>query len=557
MLIPDLDIAACSSTLGNLLRFVRGKDNEFRFLVEKVGNTIFFIRRENSPREKLSDVVGYGHTFPKAYTTWEENVKVSSTHQRLITYRFGGLQFLVRFEADGYLSEDDLPKASPTSVQDDSIADGEIVDTVLDIMLNALDFDDSDDGLDKLSGPGTLRGKPIPPPSIPESSTPPPPLNITSGSNPFAIVPQAQMFDLKTRSINARNKYLGLLEDELPRLWITQVPNFIVGFHTRGMFSLNDIEMRDVRPDVQQWEKERSKDKTLAKLAAMVRKLIDIVGVLDEQWNGEESEEGNSEVGGGDREFDSDEAENGDQAASGSDEDANVNQGKIKDDKKTAQNPCKKKDATTKGKSELEVSDRLDATGDAEKPKALKTHTPVRIEVVHRPENFGILEIRHQGWEETSDDKDKNKPGRDGRDGALSSAIRELWLIAQEGTCGNKRKKLYNPKDATSDYDMYSWNQPGRLLDPFYDSDISDFDYGYDDDSDDENRGGDIGDMLTFDVSEITPVEMDRLARESRLFGGGWSRGYGGGDDDDHGAEVLDFTACSSNHCGNCGRCDY
>lgn len=36
----DVDVVACGSTLGNLLRFIRGQDKTSRMPVEKVGNTV-------------------------------------------------------------------------------------------------------------------------------------------------------------------------------------------------------------------------------------------------------------------------------------------------------------------------------------------------------------------------------------------------------------------------------------------------------------------------------------------------------------------------------------
>jgi len=64
-----VDMVACSSTLGNLLRFVRGTPQDFRMRVEKIGRAVFFVRRENSPTQHIDDVRGYSHTFPEAYTT--------------------------------------------------------------------------------------------------------------------------------------------------------------------------------------------------------------------------------------------------------------------------------------------------------------------------------------------------------------------------------------------------------------------------------------------------------------------------------------------------------
>lgn len=99
-----IDIFGCSSTMGNLLRFVKGeKGKAFRMFVQVMGNTTFLVRRENSPMELIPDVRGYGHTFPESYTTWIANVKNSASHQRVLKYKLGGLGFLVRHEGDGYL----------------------------------------------------------------------------------------------------------------------------------------------------------------------------------------------------------------------------------------------------------------------------------------------------------------------------------------------------------------------------------------------------------------------------------------------------------------------
>ena len=58
----DVDIFACTSTLGNLLRFLKNDDKTFRFTVEAVGHTVFFVRRENAPDELIAGPRGYGPT---------------------------------------------------------------------------------------------------------------------------------------------------------------------------------------------------------------------------------------------------------------------------------------------------------------------------------------------------------------------------------------------------------------------------------------------------------------------------------------------------------------
>ncbi|EKG10224.1 hypothetical protein MPH_12674 [Macrophomina phaseolina MS6] len=213
----DVDIFACASTLGNLLRFVRRVDKPFRFTVEVVGNTVFFVRRENDPRETIQGVRGYGHTFPEAYTTWEEEAEGSQSHQRLVKYDFAGLACVVRFEGDGYLKHLD-PDPQP--------------------------------------GPGILAG--------PSSATR---LQVQSGGR---VVPQAAVFDLKTRS--AKRMDQDVLGEEMARLWVAQIPNFVLAFHERGTF--NTIRVHNVRKEVQQWEREN--EGTLRQLAALIRQIASI-----------------------------------------------------------------------------------------------------------------------------------------------------------------------------------------------------------------------------------------------------------------------------------------
>jgi hypothetical protein len=235
-----VDLVACSSTLGNLLRFVRGEDKPFRMLVERVGKTVFFVRREKSPTEKILGVRGFGHTFPEAYTTWDSDVKTSTSHQRVLRYSFGGLQCFVRFEADGYIpGEPTNPRAKSTKARVNSPIS-------------------SDDLLASLNS-ATLSGE------------------ISSSSGGLQVkeegrrVPQDQVFDLKTRSY--RKKDQDTTNEELPRLWIAQIHNFILAHHHDGLF--DDIEIKAVRQRVLAWEK--SNAEVLSRLAALIHRIRDMV----------------------------------------------------------------------------------------------------------------------------------------------------------------------------------------------------------------------------------------------------------------------------------------
>ncbi|KAM7215770.1 geranylgeranyl pyrophosphate synthetase [Rhypophila decipiens] len=249
--IPETtDIAACGSTIGNLLRFVRGQDKTFRMLVEKVNKTVFLTRRENSPRELIPDVRGYGHSFPEAYTTWDDDVTGSASHQRIIGYKFGGLDLLVRFEADGYLAPDS--KSSPHSSAKSGKREERSVEGLIDDLINTVSESNITVPLPKsISAVEVKRGT--------------------------LSVDQKDIFDLKTRGIRSKG-IKDHLAEELPRLWVSRIPNFILAFHTKGEFKSADIQIKDVRQDVDKWEKDHAIN--LERLAALLHHIIDIVSSI-------------------------------------------------------------------------------------------------------------------------------------------------------------------------------------------------------------------------------------------------------------------------------------
>ncbi|KAE8346315.1 hypothetical protein BDV24DRAFT_158559 [Aspergillus arachidicola] len=189
----NVDIVACGSTMGNLLRYVRNIDKDYRIIIEAVGSTVFFVCWENSPTETIPGVRGYGHTFPEASTTWEEGVKGSESHQRMLG------------------------------------------------MLSAL-FEES-----------TVTSH------APEDKEH---LVIQTGGQ---SVSQSSIFNLKTRSF--RRKDDNILGEELPRMWVSQISNFILAFHEDGLF--NDVRVQDVREEVKIWEKEQ--ENSLRQFAALLK----------------------------------------------------------------------------------------------------------------------------------------------------------------------------------------------------------------------------------------------------------------------------------------------
>ncbi|KAM5445589.1 hypothetical protein MaudCBS49596_007324 [Microsporum audouinii] len=77
----DIDIFTCASDFGNLSHCVHGVEQTFRFVMEAVGGTVFFVRRENSPTLLIPGIRGHGHNFVDEYTAWGTDVKGSTSHQ--------------------------------------------------------------------------------------------------------------------------------------------------------------------------------------------------------------------------------------------------------------------------------------------------------------------------------------------------------------------------------------------------------------------------------------------------------------------------------------------
>lgn len=243
--MKNINIFAGGHSLSHLLEFVCGVEKQFRILVETVGETVFFIRRENSPTEAIQGIHGYGHTFPEAYTSWSPAVKGSQTHQRILHYQFAGLDFVVRFGSDGYLPElvpDDVVPESQESTEDTGSAQtGSVENLVSSIAQNQITSEQPTDTEAKKS------------------------LRVEKGGR---RIPQCAVFDLKTRT--GRKKDVDILGEMLPRLWVSQIPNFILAYHESGKF--DDIRIMDVGKEFRGWEE--LNQPSLSKFGLLLKKII-------------------------------------------------------------------------------------------------------------------------------------------------------------------------------------------------------------------------------------------------------------------------------------------
>ncbi|KEQ93698.1 hypothetical protein AUEXF2481DRAFT_6291 [Aureobasidium subglaciale EXF-2481] len=98
-----IDIFASDHTLKNLIKFVQGDDTPFQVLAQKINKTLFMVEKSSSAKTQM----GLTRSLREAYTKWPESVRKSASHQRLVQYSFKSLKCVVRFEADGCLSQTD------------------------------------------------------------------------------------------------------------------------------------------------------------------------------------------------------------------------------------------------------------------------------------------------------------------------------------------------------------------------------------------------------------------------------------------------------------------
>ena len=227
--------------MGNILRFVESSDRSFVFAIEIIGGTAFLIRMGSSPKELIPDVWGYGHTFPEAYTSWDKGLNGSVSHQRIVQYRLGGVTCLLRFESDGYIKEKTTlgSNQSKTQVKPSKLSkETEMSALLLEAESMFVSETAPVQGTDLQI---ELAGK---------------------------EVPQSAIFDLKTRS--ARKEIN--MEEMYPRLWLSQIPNLIVAYHTSGKFG--EPQHQDLQSELKDWEAKNQR--LLRQFCVVLHKLIEM-----------------------------------------------------------------------------------------------------------------------------------------------------------------------------------------------------------------------------------------------------------------------------------------
>lgn len=240
--VRSIDIVTDRNNIRKLLSFVNPSSTRnglqtFTINIEVAENTAIFSRAETATHEfiGLHEFRGFGHEFEKAYTT--SQISGSTGHHRIISYRFGDLNFIVRYEADGYLDAGTrIPSSHSKEPESDSLSSI----------------------LGSLSLSPTNR-----PPDITTTGSK---LTIKSEGK---VIPLESTLEIKTRVFHKPLE----IEEIAPQLWVSQTFKLVRAYHRNGTFQTPEVE--DVAASIKRWEERNQKD--LRKLASLINKIITIV----------------------------------------------------------------------------------------------------------------------------------------------------------------------------------------------------------------------------------------------------------------------------------------
>lgn len=211
-----LDVVTDRNNLRKLLRVISQDSFEpFRIDIELVGNTLLLTRWESDTEEYITEFRGFGHEFEKAFTTPKTVARgqTSSGHHRIIQYKFGGLQMLVRFETDAHYAH---LAGTPTTTTDD-------IDSLTSAIKSVrLESEEPTPLLTEKSVTSPARSSDI--------------KVILEGGD----VSHDSLIEIKTRVKHRRI----VMNDVAPQLFFAQVPYLIVAYHVRGVFQT--VETKDV-----------------------------------------------------------------------------------------------------------------------------------------------------------------------------------------------------------------------------------------------------------------------------------------------------------------------
>jgi hypothetical protein len=237
--IGAVDLVTDGNNVRKLLSFINPSLSKnglepFTIEIEVISMTAMFCRAEAETVRYvgLDEFAGFGHEFEKAYT--RDQVSGSTGHHRIITYSFGGLRLIVRYETDGYV--DSLSGPSAVGPDQDNLSS----------MMESLSLRPSNCVPCGASGRSKLLLR-----------------------DEGLTVPADSILEIKTR---VAHKPISI-QEVLPQLWVSQAPNLVCAYHKNGVFAAPKVER--VVTEIKEWGESHRED--LRRLSSLLKKLIGIV----------------------------------------------------------------------------------------------------------------------------------------------------------------------------------------------------------------------------------------------------------------------------------------
>ncbi|KAE8446397.1 hypothetical protein EG329_012002 [Mollisiaceae sp. DMI_Dod_QoI] len=242
--IRSIDVVTDRNNIRKLLSFINPSSTQsrletFTINIEVTKNTAIFCRHETATYDVIGphEFKGFGHEFEKATTA--SQISGSTGHHRIISYRFGDLNFIVRYETDGYVRSD-LNAKIPSSASKEQGTES------LSRMLGSLSLSSTDN----------------PPVITPTGSK----LTIRKEGR---VVPLESTLEIKTRVSHKPLQF----QEIVPQLWVSQTPKLVRAYHNKGTFQPAVVE--DVAAQIKKWEESNRND--LRKLAALISRIVSVV----------------------------------------------------------------------------------------------------------------------------------------------------------------------------------------------------------------------------------------------------------------------------------------
>ncbi|KAG6025707.1 hypothetical protein E4U19_003002 [Claviceps sp. Clav32 group G5] len=228
--IRSIDVISDRNNIRKLLSFINpifNRDGE----PFTISNTLLMCRHETAATEYIGphEFRGYGHEFEKAYTT--NQIEGSAGHFRIISYRFCGMNFMIRHETDGFVS------VSPSK----------------QVGYAERPYFVSQHSRNEVASPAVGSGH----------------LQMVTVLKKGKTVPLESILEIKTRALTRSLHFAEVA----PQLWVSQTPKLVRAHHDRGCFREQQVE--DVSDEVQQWERENQG--TLRTLGALIGKIIAVM----------------------------------------------------------------------------------------------------------------------------------------------------------------------------------------------------------------------------------------------------------------------------------------